>query len=325
MTISLSTRKMLWGRSGNKCAFPDCKSELIMEDITINDSTIIGEECHIVGEKLTSPRGNHGLPLEDRGNYSNLILLCHNHHKIIDDQVNTYTVEILNKIKSEHEEWFKNTNGFDEQKQKDDEIYCSYIQEWSEIMDLDNWKSWSSYVLSAGEPKLSHSMYLNIEKCKTYLLSRVWPKRYNDLEDSFNNFLLILNDFYFLFNIHLEEVGVGQNKSYWVKKFYKIGEWDEEKYNLLLKEYNFHVDLVQDLMLELTRAANYICDKVRQYILPNYRIKEGVLLVESGPYSDLTYQILRLEYKQDERASKPYHGLEKFKELRKFRDFHFCE
>ena len=47
------------------------------------------------------------------------------------------------------------------------------------------------------------------------------------------------------------------------RKFYKITEWGEERYRFLLRQYEYHVGLVSDLMLELTRAANLICDEVR--------------------------------------------------------------
>jgi hypothetical protein len=58
-----------------------------------------------------------------------------------------------------------------------------------------------------------------------------------------------------------------------------------------------------DLGLELTRAANYICDKVRQYIDPVFRLHEGVALL--GSWNDP----LRTEYQGDERISYPYTGL----------------
>ena len=43
------------------------------------------------------------------------------------------------------------------------------------------------------------------------------------------------------------------------ERFYRIREWDPERYTLLADRYGFHVELVQDLILELTRAANYVC------------------------------------------------------------------
>jgi hypothetical protein len=55
-------------------------------------------------------------------------------------------------------------------------------------------------------------------------------------------------------------------------------------------------------------------------------MREGVLLVESGPYApDLSIRVHRVEYRQAERTAKPYPGLEKFETLRLTRDHHFGE
>ena len=41
----------------------------------------------------------------DRDEYGNLILLCNVHHKVVDDQIATYSVEVLHAIKQRHEKW----------------------------------------------------------------------------------------------------------------------------------------------------------------------------------------------------------------------------
>jgi hypothetical protein len=51
--------------------------------------------------------------------------------------------------------------------------------------------------------------------------------------------------------------------SMWTEKFYRRGYGDRELAPILMQEYDYHIDLVVDLTLELTRSANYICDKVR--------------------------------------------------------------
>jgi len=109
MSISIKTLKMLWGRSGNICAFPDCKKELVMDETETDDSSIIGEEAHIVAQKEDGPRGVSDLTPEQRDKYDNLILLCSIHHKLIDDQPNCYTVEKIKKYKKTHEDWIKSS------------------------------------------------------------------------------------------------------------------------------------------------------------------------------------------------------------------------
>lgn len=83
------------------------------------------------------------------------------------------------------------------------------------------------------------------------------------------------------------------------------------------------MDLVQDLALELTRAANYVCDAIRAHLVPTFRLKEGVLLIQGGPYSGLTYKTYRTEYQKAERTARPYPGLDAFLTVRLTRDFGF--
>ncbi len=45
------------------------------------------------------------LPLNKRDDYDNLILLCRIHHKLIDDQPNTFSSVYLRTKKKEHETW----------------------------------------------------------------------------------------------------------------------------------------------------------------------------------------------------------------------------
>ncbi|MCH5240318.1 MAG: HNH endonuclease [Muribaculaceae bacterium] len=104
MAISEKSRKYLWGKSGNRCAI--CKAELVNTN-NENKYYIIGEECHIVSSKPTGPRFEANL--EDYDNENNLILLCRNHHKEIDDlnNISIYPKEKLKNIKREHEAWVK--------------------------------------------------------------------------------------------------------------------------------------------------------------------------------------------------------------------------
>ncbi len=72
------------------------------------------------------------------------------------------------------------------------------------------------------------------------------------------------------------------------EQFYRSENYNPD-YRQQVDAYESHVYLLQDLILELTRAANYICDRVRQFIDPTYRLREGVLIVQSGLHSDWSY------------------------------------
>jgi len=95
--------RILYQRSGNRCAFPGCSKELVYSGNGKDNHVVLSEVAHIVGQSVDGPRGNYPLEIKKRDGYDNLILLCEEHHHIVDSQVNTYTVERLRQMKAEHE------------------------------------------------------------------------------------------------------------------------------------------------------------------------------------------------------------------------------
>lgn len=322
MSINIKTHKMLWGRSGSICAFPDCKKELVMDETESDDPSVIGEEAHIVARKTDGPRGESDLTPEQRDKYNNLILLCSVHHKQIDDQPNHYTVDKITGFKKAHEDWIKSSLKIDLEKQHDDEIYSTYIDKIIELSNAENWKAWTSFLYGGGHARMYKEQYDNLRKLVEYILSRVWPNRYPKLESSILNLKNVLNDFLNVFDEHSEDVA---NGGLWTKKFYKIDEWNPERYEELSKKYDYHISLVLDLTSELTRAMNFLFDNVRACLYKSFRLNEGVLLIETGPSMNLTWTTLRLEYKKDKRTDLPYPGLKEFMEIRKNRNLHHGE
>jgi len=104
-SISPKDQKILWGRSSGRCAFKSCRKNLIHNKTEKDSESLIGEMAHIKGEKQTAARYDSQLGLSACNEYENLILLCRDHHKLVDDQYNEYTVEKLYEMKKEHESW----------------------------------------------------------------------------------------------------------------------------------------------------------------------------------------------------------------------------
>ena len=102
MQLSERDRKLLWGRAASRCAH--CQAELVV-DATVSDrDSIIGDEAHIISDSPGGPRGNSA-DRSDLSSYRNAILLCKVHHKMVDDQPNTYTTEVVRRMKMDHEAW----------------------------------------------------------------------------------------------------------------------------------------------------------------------------------------------------------------------------
>jgi hypothetical protein len=103
MNLSVRDRKRLWAKAGNRCSYrlkDDLCTQSLVPDGTGKD-VVVGQECHIVGDKQSSAR--YVVDFPNRDSYENAILLCPTHHRIVDDDEHMYTVEVLHQMKSVHE------------------------------------------------------------------------------------------------------------------------------------------------------------------------------------------------------------------------------
>lgn len=98
--VSEKTIKKLFALSGNRCGFPGCTTPII------EGETVIAEVCHIRAESAGGPRFTASLGEKERNAFSNLLLLCPTHHKVIDDRPDIYTPELLDSVKLAHESKF---------------------------------------------------------------------------------------------------------------------------------------------------------------------------------------------------------------------------
>jgi hypothetical protein len=92
-----ATVKRLCTVSGNECAFPNCPNPLV------EGETLTGEVCHIIGKKPGAARYDPDQSDEERHSFDNLVLMCPIHHKVIDDDPDSYSVSRLTDIKQAHE------------------------------------------------------------------------------------------------------------------------------------------------------------------------------------------------------------------------------
>lgn len=95
---SEKTIKRLFALSGNRCAFPECSLPIVEAS-----GVVTGEIGHIRAVSAGGPRFDPNLSGRDLHNFTNLILLCRHHHKVVDDQTRPYTVEKMLHLKNDHE------------------------------------------------------------------------------------------------------------------------------------------------------------------------------------------------------------------------------
>ena len=102
--IPKTVQSLLWLRAGGRCEFKGCNKILYEDNVTqdpINESNI----AHIISWIETSPRGDKVLSSKLATDISNLMLTCPEHNHLIDkcENIEKYTVSILQEMKREHE------------------------------------------------------------------------------------------------------------------------------------------------------------------------------------------------------------------------------
>lgn len=90
--------KKLFALSRNRCAYPQCSTAIVHPA-----GTVVGEVCHIKAQNSGGPRFDSKQSEEARHSFENLVLLCSVHHRLVDDQPDTYTAELLTEMKELHE------------------------------------------------------------------------------------------------------------------------------------------------------------------------------------------------------------------------------
>ena len=94
--MSHRIRSEIWATFAGLCAI--CRKSLI-HTLEGSRSSLLGEVCHIVGRKTGAARHDPSCSKDKLDHPDNLILLCREHHKLIDDNDKDYTVEKLHEIR----------------------------------------------------------------------------------------------------------------------------------------------------------------------------------------------------------------------------------
>lgn len=105
MAIREKAIKLLWSNAAGRCSFTSCNERLTVEQAAHSAPHTLGEMAHIKGNKRGSNRYDETQTDGNRDSYENLILLCPNHHTLIDKPENEeiYTADALVKMKISHE------------------------------------------------------------------------------------------------------------------------------------------------------------------------------------------------------------------------------
>lgn len=94
----------LWGKAAGRCEYEGCNEPLWL-DLHTKVEFNIAYLAHIIADSASGPRGDADLSEKLRKDISNLMLMCDEHHRLIDkEDVEGHPVKRLLEMKRKHEE-----------------------------------------------------------------------------------------------------------------------------------------------------------------------------------------------------------------------------
>lgn len=97
MRFRVRVIKELFG-SASRCAFLGCREKLVVEHRSV---TMINVDiAHIRSQATGGPRHDEGYPAEWISDARNLLLLCTKHHRLVDLQINPFSIYTVTELES---------------------------------------------------------------------------------------------------------------------------------------------------------------------------------------------------------------------------------
>jgi hypothetical protein len=128
--IKRSIERELWARTAGRCQFHGC-NRVLYKSPTTQEKVNISEMAHVHPISKVGPRGHEPYEENNEGldDIENLMLLCHDCHKTIDQDKYgiIYSVQLLQQWKKEHESRVRTVTGIEANLKSHVVFYCSNI------------------------------------------------------------------------------------------------------------------------------------------------------------------------------------------------------
>lgn len=291
MEISNRDTKILWGLAAGLCSYPTCRMKLVLDPSGSGDPAVIGQMAHIVDKNDNGPRGKSLLTVAQRNSYANLILLCPNHHTLIDDQAQAlnYPVELLHEWKSQHEDWVRQNRVSGEVDNWQDEHYAYLVDRMTDVLKLDQWNRISESLMT---DKVPIDLSLNQADLNALFLGAIWPGTRFCIEaviqqvvDSFNDYM---ENFDKRASIDISGKYLVADHSYYQASHGDIRRLVEEE-----DKENAWSNRNGELLCEFVASLNAFADIVRAELNPRYFLDDGrFLLLDSLGYRGGKSQVI---------------------------------
>lgn len=299
MSIGVVDRKILWGRSANRCSWNGCDIRLTVNEgspeaqLLSRHGVVLGEEAHIRSRKADGPRHESDYPKERLDTYANLILLCPTHHTQIDSDGGIHwATASIESMKSDHEREVDQALSTPELRSRDlEEHLAARLEIWWATLNLDSWES-ISYGLNQPSPVLEDVDWRRLFDSGRWLQALNWPESFPLIAQAFENHRRAL----WLLTVCLSERMTDLNGStHEVDAPHRRIPWNPELYDSLLAQRSVSCHAIWLLVIELTRSINFVILAVRTEFDALYRFAGGVVLMGSGDAFTGSLTV-RLEY-----------------------------
>ena len=136
-SIPNKTQNQLWAKAAGRCEFPGCNKILYRDELTNNEYNT-SYIAHIIADSANGPRGDDKLSPKLSQDINNLMLLCDEHHRLIDgDHKDKYTVENLIEYKKKHEERIERLTGITEETKTHIVLYGANVGKQSSPLTMN--------------------------------------------------------------------------------------------------------------------------------------------------------------------------------------------
>ncbi len=267
-----------------------CRTAVVADSVGKGHArqALIGETCHIVAKSPGGPRGNSRLSKDDRDRYPNLILLCANHHILIDQNPHDWPIELLHQVKADHEHWVEtNLRHTDESKSR--QWYVDLVASATQKLHLRSWDVVSDATVRSCLPA---EFVDGTNEFGEIVFRAVWPGEKPELEESIKELAQRVARFveHFLSSARLHD-----NAPTWVEdKTWKQTWWSQERYDDHVKRSIAWQQGSFDLLMNVVFALNEFAESIRTHLLPEYFITEGKFTVFDG--MGLTNDLVAIHY-----------------------------
>lgn len=128
----------LWGRAAGRCEFAGCNKVLSRSSVT-QEPVNIAQKAHIYAFSALGPRGHEGVPNDELNLADNLMLVCHECHRKI-DQVSDggrYSAQLLKEWKAAHERRVEIVTGIEAGRRSHVLFYGANVGVHSSLFDFN--------------------------------------------------------------------------------------------------------------------------------------------------------------------------------------------